>query len=122
MGILASKLTKSKLTQQEITALSKEVIRRIVSNSNPLQVYIFGSATDQSMTMISDFDFAIIFSNETDLKKEKKHLLNLKLFPDINLDLLFFNVDDFDRKSKIGGVCWEIKNKGKIIYDQRAEV
>ena len=41
----------------------------------------------------------------------------------MNEDLsLFFNVDDFERKSKIGGVCWEIKNKGKIIYDQRAKV
>lgn len=96
MGILALKLTKSKPTQEEITAISKEVLHRIVSNSNPLLVYLFGSATDQSMTMISDFDFAILFSNETDLKKERKHLLNLKLFPDINLDLLFFNVDDFE--------------------------
>ncbi len=76
MGILASKLTKSKLTQEEITAISKEVLRRIVCHSNPLLVYIFGSATDQSMTMISDFDFAILFSNDTDLKKPFVHNLS----------------------------------------------
>lgn len=122
MGILASKLTKSNLTNEDVNEISQEVIKRITSNSNPVLIYLFGSAADMSMTMTSDFDFAIIFLDDVDLKKEKKHILNMKLFPDIHLDLLFYKMSDFQRKSDIGGVCWEIKNRGKIIYDQRAKV
>ncbi len=122
MGILASKLTKSNLTKEDVNAISQEVVKRITSNSNPVLIYLFGSAANMSMTMASDFDFAIIFFDDIDLKKEKKHIFNMKLFPDIHLDLLFFKISDFQRKADIGGVCWEIKNRGKIVYDQRAKI
>lgn len=122
MGILAASLTKYNFTPSQFEELAALVRRRILSVSSPEMIYIFGSHARTSITGLSDLDIAIIFKNKDILKKEKKIILNSKLFLDYSTDLLFYSYDEFEKKSSLWGVSSIIKQEGKIIYDKRTEV
>ena len=122
MGLLAQKLTPNKWTTAQLDQLSSNVVQRVCSVSSPRRIIWFGSSFRNEMNGLSDFDFAILFSDKESLKKGKKSILTKQLFTDINVDLLFYTTEEFNKKSHIGGICWEIHHSGKVIYDQRAEI
>ena len=122
MGILAQKLTQKKITKVDLEKVKELVISRILSISSPSKIIFFGSAIKNTMTEASDYDFAILYKNELQLKREKKEILQGNLFKDIQVDLLFFTEEYFNSKSKIGGICFEIQDHGVVIYDQRTKV
>lgn len=122
MGTLSIKLNPKKLVDADYIRIEKEILARILSVSSPIQIIIFGSIAERTATENSDLDIAVLFSDAENLKKTKKIILNSNLFMDYSVDLLFYSIDTFEKKSRIGGICSEIKNKGKVLYDQRAKV
>jgi predicted nucleotidyltransferase len=122
MGLLASKLKNRNLIPTELNQLTKLVRERILSISSPTKIYIFGSYAQGKIRETSDVDIAILFDDSDYLKKNKKLILNSKLFLDYSTDLLFYTTSEFEKKSALGGVCAEIANKGIVIYDQRTEI
>ena len=110
------------MTDEELFAICEQVVDRIIETAPVQKIYLFGSSLDGTMNETSDFDFVIIFKNTDELKKYKKIILRKNLFPDIPADLLFFDNHQFFKKAEIGGICWEIINKGKIIYDQGTKI
>jgi predicted nucleotidyltransferase len=63
------KLLAKKLLQNQIDAIVQKKMNWITSNSDPLKVILFGSASNGEMTEASDVDIILIFPNYTDLKK-----------------------------------------------------
>jgi len=122
MGILAESLSKYSLSDSQFKELACLVRARILSVCSPEFIYIFGSYARGSISGTSDLDLAIIFENKEILKKQKKLILNSKLFLDYSTDFLFFTREEFEKKSSLWGVCTIIKSEGKVIYDKRTEV
>lgn len=122
MGILAAKLTKKNLHETDFNRLAVDVQERLLKVSSPEKIYIFGSFAAHKVSLASDLDIAILFSDVDQLKKYKKIILNGKLFLDFSTDLLFFTVKEFEKRSNVGGVCTEIANKGIVIYDKRTKI
>ena len=122
MGLLADKLTKKNLSLLEKNQMVQTVIQRVLNVCQPSSIYWFGSSYNGSMTELSDFDFAILFKTDIELKQNKKLLLTKKLFLDIPIDLIFFTEKTFLEKSVIGGICWQIKNEGVKVYDQSSKI
>lgn len=122
MSILAATLSKYLLTSSQYEELTSLIRTRILSISSPEMIYIFGSYARGTISGTSDLDLAIIFENQEQLIRQKKIILNSKLFLDYSTDLLFFTRDEFEKKSALGGVCTIIKNEGKIIYDKRTKI
>lgn len=78
--------------------MTKLVRERILSVSSPSKIYIFGSYAQGKISETSDIDIAILFENSDHLKKNKKLILNGKLFLNYSTDLLFFTLDEFKKK------------------------
>ena len=122
MGILADKLTPMRLSDEQKGEIFGTIVSRLIAEASIETIYVFGSAAYGHMNQVSDIDIAVIFSTETQLKKNKSVILNKNLFPDIQVDLLFFHKEYFLKKSEVGGVCHEIFNKGNVLYDQTTKV
>ncbi len=122
MGLLAAKLQKIELSPDQLEQISNRVVGEILSVSEPQRIIGFGSAFNGKIKRISDFDFAIIFYDGGDIRMQKRRIMTSKLFLDLPVDLLFFSQSDYEKKAEIGGICWQIKNQGWVLYDQRAKV
>lgn len=122
MGLLAEKLKTVTWNHEQIHKLKSSVIQRVLQVASPEKIIWFGSSQRNEMNGLSDFDFAVLFSDIGNLKKGKKDILTNKLFTDVNVDFIFYTSEDFNRKSKIGGICWEVQNQGEVIYDKRTKV
>lgn len=122
MGILAAKLAIHHISTAQFENIADAVRERLLSVCNPQMIYIFGSYGRGVVSSASDLDIAVIFEDSKDLIRQKKRVLNSKLFLDYSTDFLFFSAVDFENKAQIGGVCSLIKKEGKIIYDQRTKI
>ncbi len=94
----------------------KSIIEKILKiESNPI-VFIFGSFLTDHFNGESDLDLAVIVP-DTVLRKDFLNKLYqggpVSKWP---LDLLVFKKSDFERKSQIGGVCFDIREDGVELY------
>ncbi len=122
MGLLAAKLKKWTLSTDELEEVISLIKNRLLKVSAPERIYLFGSYSEGTIGATSDLDIAIVFSDVNKLKNERKIILNAHLFLDYSTDLLFFTLAEFNKKSAIGGVCYEITTKGVLIYDKGTKI
>lgn len=115
MSILAATLSKYYLTSSQYEELTSLIRTRILSISSPEMIYIFGSYARGTISGTSDLDLAIIFENQEQLIRQKKIILNSKLFLDYSTDLLFFTRDEFEKKSALGAYAQSLKTKVKLF-------
>lgn len=119
MGILAAKLLNSDIPPKKVDF--DQLTSKILSLVAPEKIIIFGSAKDALLSPLSDIDIAVLFADKASLLEGKKKILNSKIFNDIETDFLFYTIDQFNKKSQIGGVCFEIFHTGNVIYDKKSD-
>lgn len=105
------------------TAAQAEVARivaRIVSEVNPLEVYIFGSAARGALTDQSDLDLLIVLREEINIKPARKAIAKIRPFSKIPLDIVWMSEATFALKAAMGGLAQVVQEEGKLVY--RSEV
>ncbi len=98
------------------------LLKYILTKSNPLAVYLFGSLAQDQYTDVSDIDLALVYASKVELKSAKKQILNNRPFLDVAIDFLFFTDEEFQQKSQRGGVCQIIHEDGEILYQGQKNV
>jgi DNA polymerase sigma len=95
----------------------KSLISRITRLESSCSIYIFGSFVRDELTAESDIDLCVIVPDSISPKQFYKDLYSSgPVSPSWPLDLLIFRKSDYDRKSNIGGVCFDIKIDGVELY------
>jgi predicted nucleotidyltransferase len=116
---MLNKLIAEKLSKNEIDEIVQNKLNYILEHSNPLQIYLFGSAARQTMTTSSDVDLILIFQNETDMRHAQQNLAKNRsqsLWPQ---DLIFHTEESFHHSvSKGGGASWLAFQEGQLIYSR----
>jgi predicted nucleotidyltransferase len=98
----------------------KEVDKRlqwILEACSPVKIILFGSAAKGTMNQNSDLDFIVIFSNEENLKITSQKVLGRKPPHSIPADILFYHLDNFNKRASIGGICFVAAQEGKVMYE-----
>lgn len=121
MSYLEAKLGKRPSAKVKEKVLS-ELKGLLLQGDKPDRIYIFGSVLEDSFTFASDIDVAIFFESQDKLQNAKKEIYKKTKKLEFPTDILFFELQDFEKKKEIGGVCMEIYKKGKLIYDKRSDL
>lgn len=109
------KLTARKLTADEAAKLISEESGRIFASCAPEDLILFGSAARNEMTEVSDLDFVAIFKDAEALKKGKEAYYQTRSPSGTAVDIIFVSRFEFERRSRVGGVCFVARLEGRPI-------
>ena len=99
-------------------ALISEVIRRILSATEPQRIILFGSAAVDNMTKDSDIDLLILESEPDDTRKKSVRIRQAMRGLGYPFDIIVMDIERFEEsKNIIGGIAYPANKYGKIIYE-----
>ena len=91
---------------------------KLVSELNPLKIYLFGSFAEGTATADSDFDFYIIVKDDSpnlaDLTAEA--YMSIRSVRSRAVDILICTESRFESRKNRMGIENEVMNKGVLLY------
>ena len=115
------KLLSQPLDTQVTKNLIAVELQRIVENCDPESVYLFGSAARGEMTDASDLDFLVVLPDFADIKSLKSRYYRSSVARTVPVDTVFVKRSEFEKRSRIGGVCFVVADEGKLLYPSLSE-
>ncbi len=94
----------------------ERLVDRLVHLLNPRAIYLFGSAARGEMTDQSDLDLLILGRDQNDIKAMRKLLRPHLPLSKYSVDFVWMSVQDFQSRSKIGGLAMVASEEGKCVY------
>lgn len=110
---IAKKLSQED-TQNRLDAV-RGVLMRLIC---PFKAYLFGSAARLEMDTSSDVDVYVIFVSEKDLKSHSHQLYASSAQLGFPIDWILVSQTEFERRSKIGGLAYDIAKDAAIFYER----
>ncbi|MBN1972236.1 MAG: nucleotidyltransferase domain-containing protein [Sedimentisphaerales bacterium] len=99
-------------------ALINEVVKRIMSVTEPQRIILFGSASTGSMTKDSDIDLLVLQNKPNDIRKESVRIRHAMRGLGYPFDIIIMDVARFEEsKNVIGGIAFPANKYGKVIYE-----
>lgn len=114
---MLANIYSEKLSADQINSYIKRLQELILFYSKPSKIILIGSASRAEMTTSSDIDVVVIFKTLEQLNTESKVILKNSHKLEIAVDYIFLDESDFQKKSFLGGICFEARTNGKIIYE-----
>ncbi len=111
-------LYPEKIDPEEAEKLISSMVDWIRSVCDPVSIILFGSAARGEMTEASDIDLCLIFADENLLASGREAVYNSingenSVWPK---DLLFYTMESFAARQKIGGIAELIASEGRALY------
>ena len=99
--------------------LIDEIVRRIVAESEPERIILFGSAATGQMTPDSDIDLLILeAAPPSDILAERVRLSNALRGLGFGFDVIVMSTERFEEsKDIIGGIAFPAFKHGRVIYE-----
>ncbi len=94
----------------------RQMVERVLSCEPSATIFIFGSFASGRFTAESDLDIAVIVPDEVNTKKFYDQLFEKRQITDWPLDIVFLKKSQFEHRSQIGGVCFDIRETGKMLH------
>lgn len=103
-----------KPSQIDPIGLAREALDFCKIANKAEEVYLFGSAATGDMGPHSDIDLLVVLKDLDQLKKCHEAVLR-NPFQKWPIDWVFKTMEDFIRRSEVGGVCYIAKHQGKRL-------
>ncbi len=116
------KIRKNYLSAEETGLRVGQVLKLILENSNPVSIVLFGSAARNELTSSSDIDVVVIVGTVGQIKPTLKILTSKSGQLGFPVDFLVTSQSDYDKKSEIGGVFFDAKREGVILFPVSSDV
>jgi len=98
-------------------ALIAEIVRRILTVTQPDRVILFGSAATGQMTRDSDIDLLVVLDDPGDALEESIRIRRSLRGLGYPFDVLIISTEWFeDSKGVIGGIAFPANKYGRVIY------
>jgi predicted nucleotidyltransferase len=95
----------------------EEIIRRILTVSQPERIIIFGSAAADRMTRDSDIDLLILKADPGNTRQESVRIREALRGLEYPIDVIVMATERFEEsKDVIGGIAFPAHKYGKVIY------
>jgi predicted nucleotidyltransferase len=99
-------------------ALISEIVRRILTVTQPDKIILFGSAVTGEMTRDSDIDLLVVEPAPGDQRGESVRLRRQLSGLGYPFDVIVISTEWFeDSKNVIGGIAYPANKYGKVIYE-----
>jgi hypothetical protein len=104
------------IESKERDILLKHVLDFILDRVRPVSVVAFGSVASSRFDAWSDIDVVVILATKEEVRESRKKLHIGRPTVPCPVEILCVGLDDYERKSQIGGVFFEAKNSGRILW------
>ncbi len=120
-GLKIDKIRKNFISIEETKLRVRQVFETILENCNPVSIVLFGSAARNELTPSSDIDVVVVVETSTQIKPTLKVLASKSGELGFPVDFLVIDKKNYDKKSEIGGVFFDARHEGIILfpYSQR---
>lgn len=99
-------------------SLVHEVIRRILSVSQPDRIILFGSAATGAMHRDSDIDLLVLERQTPNARRESVRIGDALRGLGYAFDVMVMDTERFEEtKGLIGGIAYPANRSGIVIYD-----
>ena len=99
-------------------ALTRRIVRRILTVAKPDKVILFGSAATGEMTPDSDIDLLLVEADPGDRRQEYVRIRRALRGLGYSFDIMFISTQWFEEsKDVIGGIAYPADKYGKVIYE-----
>ena len=109
------RMRSRKYSAFEIDTLVSKALAVIRANTDPLIIYLFGSALGDNFDDSSDLDFLLVFRTKQEAASSRKLLYRQGHLFDRGVDFVFVDRISFESKSELGGVCFIAKQEGRQL-------
>jgi predicted nucleotidyltransferase len=100
------------------TAALDEIVRRVLSVSNPHKIILFGSAARGTMTRDSDVDLLVIERTAGDQRRLSVRIDEALAGLGWPFDVVVISREWFEEtKNVVGGIAFPANRDGKVIYE-----
>ena len=105
----------------KLSQVDRQIIRPLVLKCRDLfydsafvvDLYLVGSAANDSLNDHSDIDFVVVIDQEKNRKSFQKSLHpHYPLSTEWEIEIIIVSKVEFDRLSKIGGICYDAVKEG----------
>jgi predicted nucleotidyltransferase len=98
--------------------LTHEIVRRILSVSNPDRIIMFGSAATGEMTRDSDIDLLVVERSPGNFRDESVKIRAAIGDVDYPVDVIVILTERFEAtKNIIGGIAYPAHKYGRVLYE-----
>ena len=99
-------------------ALIEEIVRRVLSVSQPDSIILFGSAATGGMTRDSDIDLLVVEAEPIDRRAEYVRIRQALGGMGYPFDIILISTGWFEAsKTLIGGIAYPAHKHGRVIYE-----
>ena len=109
-------LLRRRLSESEAQERIALELQRVVASADPDEVILFGSACRGELTDGSDVDFLALFQSEEKIWVGRGAYYRSRSLTGAPVDILFLTRDEFDARSRVGGVCFVAAREGRIVH------
>jgi len=103
---------KPEIVEKEVRLLTDLILKNI----SPLEMYLFGSASEGKMTDQSDYDLLIVVTDQIEQRLGMKKYSEIRSqLPRRPIDTIWMTKSEFDEKKREGGVAFIAFNEGKRL-------
>ena len=98
--------------------LIDEIVRRVLSVTQPERIIFFGSAAAGRMTRDSDIDLLVLETSPANVRQESIRIRDALRGLGFPFDVIVMPSERFEEsKDVIGGVAYPANKYGKVIYE-----
>lgn len=117
---MLKRLLAKPLTVEQTQTIVETKLNWVLSHSEPVQVWLVGSAARGEMTDGSDVDLILVFPDEKKLLEGRKTLhITRPLAGDWPQDLIYLTqMGWLEGQAKGGGLVWLAQTEGKLLFDR----
>jgi predicted nucleotidyltransferase len=105
-----------KLSESEVQKACDAYVQQIVSFSEPLAIYLFGSMADGKASIESDIDLLAIYEDGATAKAAQQAVMRQKSPYPMSADLVFVGLDAWMNKDRYSPLIETVRNEGKLLF------
>ena len=110
-------IAQKRLTyRQSLEATQKRIVEQLSQMPEVEKVILFGSYAAGRRDLFTDLDVIVVMESELDFMQRTAELYK-KLQSSVDMDLLVYTPDEFERKRKYGFLRHALDN-GEVLYER----
>jgi hypothetical protein len=106
-----------KLSEKEVQEVCAAYVKQILSVSEPLAIYLFGSMARGGASIESDIDLLAIYEDKPTARAAQRAVFRQPSPCSVSADLLFVDIDSWKLSGPYSPVIDEVRATGQPVYE-----
>jgi hypothetical protein len=106
-----------KLSEKEMQEVCAAYVQQILSVSEPVAIYMFGSMARGSASIESDIDLLAVYEDRPAAKAAQRAVFRQRSPCPVSADLFFIDIDSWTSNRPYSPLIDEVRSAGRLVYE-----